>query len=88
MGRTQPEEEYVSNLLSDTIDSVVKGRQLLDQIANRCAGWSLSYSLELQEGLERIDELSGYLESLMTDAEVFDTASEDENAMTTATGEA
>ncbi len=76
MVTTQP-EEFVSNLLSDAINSVVKSRQILDQIADRCAGWSLSYSLELQEGLKRIDELSGYLESLMSDAEAFDDATED-----------
>jgi hypothetical protein len=77
MSTTPPESEYVSNLLSDAIDSVVQAQQLVDQIASRCAGWSLPYSLELQEAIERANKLSGYLQSLMRDAEAFDDASDE-----------
>jgi hypothetical protein len=79
MTATQPEADYVSNLLSDAIDSVVQAQRLLNQIASRCAGWSLPYSLELQGATERANDLSGYLQSLMIDAEAFDDATDEED---------
>ena len=78
MSQPQPETEYASNLLSDAIDALRETESALSRLANRCAGGPLQFCLELERAIERSQEFAGELESLMSDAEAFDEASEEE----------
>jgi hypothetical protein len=68
------DDEFASNLLLDAIDKIHQSQTTLSQLAQRCAGWSITFSRELDQSVLHAGELIAELEALLSEADNFDDA--------------